>query len=169
MDQRTKIVATLGPASAKRDILTQMLAAGVNVVRLNFSHGTHAEHAAHIALLREVSNRLNRPITLLQDLQGPKIRVGEIENKSITLQKDQLFTLTVRPTPGDEQMISVDFPDLPKYVKPGNRILLDDGSLELAVVAVSEEQIQTKVVHGGVLKPNKGVNLPGMQINFPAF
>jgi len=168
MDQRTKIVATLGPASAKRDILTQLLAAGVNVVRLNFSHGTQSEHAAYIALLREVSDRLNQPITLLQDLQGPKIRVGEIENKSINLKKDHAFALTVHPTPGNEQKISVDFPDLPKYVKPGNRILLDDGSLELAVVAVSEEQIQTKVVHGGVLKPNKGVNLPGMQINFPA-
>ena len=168
MDQRTKIVATLGPASAKRDILTQLLAAGVNVVRLNFSHGTHSEHAAHIALVQEVSDRLNQPITLLQDLQGPKIRVGEIENKSIILKKDHPFTLTMRPTPGDEQMISVDFPDLPKYVKPGSLILLDDGSLELTVVAVSEDQIDTKVVLGGELKPNKGINLPGVQINLPA-
>src|SRR3989337_4200007 len=112
MDQRTKIVATLGPASAKREILTQLLTAGVNVVRVNFSHGTQSEHAAYIALLREVSDRLNQPITLLQDLQGPKIRVGEIENKSINLKKDHPFTLTVRPAPGAEPRISVDFPDL---------------------------------------------------------
>src|SRR4030066_1906444 len=118
MDQRTKIVATLGPASAKRDILTQLLAAGVNVVRLNFSHGTQSEHAAYIALLREVSDRLNQPITLLQDLQGPKIRVGEIENKSINLKKDHAFALTVHPPPGSEHTSSFRIPDLPKYVNP---------------------------------------------------
>jgi pyruvate kinase len=167
MDHRTKIVATLGPASANKTILLQLLAAGVNVVRLNFSHGTHPEHAGLIALLREVSDPLNQPITLLQDLQGPKIRVGEIKYKSITLKEGKPFTLTTQPTPGDEQMVSVDFPDLPKYVKPGSRILLDDGSLELAVVAVSENQIQTKVVLGGALKPNKGINLPGSRIDFP--
>jgi pyruvate kinase len=168
MDQRTKIVATLGPASASRDILTEMLAAGVSVVRLNFSHGTHSEHADHITLVREISDSLNHPITLLQDLQGPKIRVGEIENGSLTLIKDQSFALTVRPVTGDAQMVSVDFSDLPEYVQPGSRILLDDGSLELAVVSVSDDQIDTRVVLGGELKSNKGINLPGAQINLPA-
>lgn len=168
MDQRTKIVATLGPASANRDILTEMLAAGVNVVRLNFSHGTYSEHAANIVLLREISESLNHPLTLLQDLQGLKFRIGEIENNSITLINDQPFALTVRPVTGDAQMVSVDFPDLPKYVQPGSRILLDDGSLELAVVSISDDQIDTRVVLGGELKSNKGINLPGAQINLPA-
>ena len=168
MNRRTKIVATLGPASDDEYTIEQLLKAGVNVFRLNFSHGSHADHAANIARLRATARQLDIPVCLLQDLQGPKIRTGEIEGGAITLTAGQSFFLTTQPVRGNASAVSVDFPDLPKSVRPGGRILLDDGHLELAVVSADEGQIETKVIQGGVLKPHKGVNLPGVQLNVAA-
>jgi pyruvate kinase len=169
MDRRTKIVVTLGPATSDKKIIERLIKARVNVIRLNFSHGTHEEHAARIPLLREAAEKYQHPLTLLQDLQGPKIRTEQIKNGAVTLKQGQTFTLTVDSEMGDENRVSVDFSDLPNSVRPGGRILLDDGNLELVVVGVDEKSVETKVVLGGVLKPNKGVNLPGANLNIPAF
>jgi pyruvate kinase len=143
--------------------------AGVNVVRLNFSHGTHEEHAARIRMVREISADLNKPVTLLQDLRGPKIRTGEIEGGAVKLVRGQPLTLTTERVEGNEKCISIDFEDLPTCVRPGGRILLDDGNLELGVTGIHGNEVMTEVLLGGVLKPHKGVNLPGAKLNIPAF
>ncbi len=167
-DRRAKIVATIGPASRDPNTIEALLKAGVDVARLNFSHGTHAEHAEVIHSLREISSRLGRSICILQDLQGPKIRTGELQAGQVTLQAGQTFTLTTEPVSGDERKVQVDFPGLPGSVQPGGRILLDDGNLELAVTAVEGLDVVTRVITGGVLKPHKGVNLPGAKLAISA-
>ena len=169
MDRRTKIVATAGPATSDEQTLTSLIQAGVDVVRLNFSHGSHEEHAAMIDLVRKISKNLDRPVTLLQDLQGPKIRTGEVKNDGITLEKGQPLTLTTEKIIGDEQRIPVDFAQLPGSVSPGSRILLDDGNLELVVVSVDKKNVKTQVVLSGVLKSHKGINLPGALLNIDGF
>ena len=168
MDRRTKIVVTIGPASSDRKTILQMFKAGANVFRLNFSHSTYEEHEARINLLRDISIQLDRPITLLQDLQGPKIRTGELASESVSLEQGKSLILTTRPMIGNNRRIFVDFPDLPNYVKPGERILLDDGNLELVVLSTGENQVETKVVLSGELKAHKGVNLPGANLDIPA-
>lgn len=160
MERRTKIVATIGPACSDTATLEQLMQAGMNVARLNFSHGTHADHALRIKHLREISGRLNHPLSILQDLQGPKIRTGELAQDQVTLIPGQQLTLTTRQVPGDNRLVTVDFPELTHCVAPGGRILLDDGNLELSVTATGDDWVETKVVTGGVLKPHKGVNLP---------
>jgi pyruvate kinase len=169
MDRRTKIVVTLGPATSDRNMIERLIRAKVNVIRLNFSHGSHQEHSQRIQLLREVADKNNHPITLMQDLQGPKIRTGEIENGEVRIKQGQSLTLTVEPVVGTADIVSVDFADLPNSVRPGGRIMLDDGTLELVVVNVGDKQVETKVVLGGILKPHKGVNLPGANLNIPSF
>lgn len=172
MNRCTKIVSTIGPASGDATTLERLIRAGMNVARLNFSHGTHADHAKTIQLIRSLSHDLAMPVTILQDLQGPKIRTGELENGQVTLMTDQQLILTTRPVIGNQQIVSVDFPHLLEGVKPGSRILLDDGNLELIVMNtddIAEGQVCTRVVVGGVLKPHKGVNLPGTHINIPGF
>jgi pyruvate kinase len=163
MDRCAKIVATIGPASQDEATLERLLQVGVDVARLNFSHGSHSDHAEVIARLRSLANRRGKPVCILQDLQGPKIRTGEIVG-SVTLATGQSLTLTTRHVTGDSHLISVDFLNLPRTVQPGGRILLDDGNLELVVIAVGEETVETRVVEGGVLKPHKGVNLPGAKL-----
>lgn len=172
MNRRTKIVSTIGPASRDAAMLERLIRAGMNVARLNFSHGTHADHASTIDLIRSFSRRLETPVTLLQDLQGPKIRTGEIENGQVELVADQQLILTTKSTLGNQHIVSVDFPHLLEGVKPGSRILLDDGNLELIVMntdGIADGQVCTRVVVGGLLKPHKGVNLPGTHINIPGF
>jgi pyruvate kinase len=169
MERRTKIVVTLGPACSDRQIIERLIKAGVNVMRLNFSHGSQEQHAERIQYIREAAKSLENPVTLLQDLQGPKIRTGNIKEGVITLEQGQSFTLTTEDIQGDQNAISVDFPDLPNSVHPGGRILLDDGNLELVVVGVEGSRVETKVVLGGLLKPQKGVNLTGAKLNIPSF
>lgn len=170
MDRCAKIVATIGPASQDEATLERLLQAGVDVARLNFSHGSHSDHADVIARLRSLADRRGKPVCILQDLQGPKIRTGEIASDqkgtpgSVTLTTGQPLTLTTRHVIGDAHLVSVDFPDLPRVVQPGGRILLDDGNLELVVIAVGEETVESRVVEGGTLKPHKGVNLPGAKL-----
>jgi pyruvate kinase len=168
MERRTKIIATLGPASSNEPILEKMLKAGVNVVRLNFSHGTHETHASSLSLVRRLSDQLNCPVMLLQDLQGPKIRIGEIQGGAIHIHKGQTLRLTNQVVVGNEQIISVDLPILTQVVEPGSRILIDDGNLELKVKSVQEEYLETEVILGGILKSRKGVNLPGIPLNLPS-
>ena len=168
MERRARIVATIGPASQDEITLQGLLDAGMDVARMNFSHGTHENHAAVYNRLRALSSRTGRLITIMQDLQGPKIRTGEIENGQVELQAGQSLTLTTQKVLGSAQVVSVDFAGLPKSVQPGGRILLDDGALELTVVNVTGDLVETRVVTGGMLKPHKGVNLPWANLKIPA-
>lgn len=169
MGRRTKIVATIGPASQNVETITSLLQAGMDIARLNFSHGRHEVHAQVYNLLRNTAQELQVPITIFQDLQGPKIRTGEIENGQISLVLDQKLILTTDKILGNPEIVSVDFPGLPQSVQAGSRILLDDGNLELMVTEVQGKQVVTRVALPGVLKPHKGVNLPGSRLNIPGF
>lgn len=167
--QRTKIVATIGPASSSPEVLKQMVMAGMNVARLNFSHGSYEDHAKQITLLRSVEKELNMPITLLQDLQGPKIRVGQLPDGKITLNDGEFLTLV----PQDEYKqqpgtIAIDYPHLADDAQVGTQILLDDGLLELRIEEIQGNQVKCKVIEGGILKSRKGVNLPSLNLRLPS-
>ena len=167
--RRTKIVCTIGPASESEERLEQLMRAGMNVARLNFSHGTHEQHAIVIERVREISARLGYAVAILQDLQGPKIRTGALEGgKSVTLVDGANVTITTRPVMGNVQFISTTYQPLPQDVKVGDRILLDDGLMELRVLGANEADVECEVVHGGVLKEHKGINLPGVAVSAPA-
>ncbi len=163
-----KIVATIGPASQDEAMIGHLIQAGMNVARLNFSHGQHDDHATVYERLRETSKRLQKPITIVQDLQGPKIRTGELDGGKTELKPGQKFVLTTKKILGNDKIVSVDFHDLPRSVRTGGRILLDDGNLELVVTQIEEDQVETHVVLGGILKPHKGVNLPGAHLDIPS-
>jgi pyruvate kinase len=167
--RRTKIVATLGPASSSPELIRQLVLAGMDVARLNFSHGTHAEHAERIASLRQISNETGSPVTLLLDLQGPKIRVGQLPGGAVQLARGQEVVL--RPAAGcrgavDE--IPLDYPHLAKEARPGLQVLLADGLLELETLAVEGDGVRCRVVEGGELKSRKGVNFPALKLQLPA-
>jgi pyruvate kinase len=164
MQNRAKIIATLGPASEDKNTLKKLLTAGMDVARINFSHGTLEGHARVIQTLREISREMNHPITILQDLSGPKIRTGEIKSGSMTLIKGAELILTTDNVPGVEGIISTSYLELPQSVKKGGRILMDDGKLELVVKSTQKDRVVTEVIQGGVLKPHKGVNLPGAEL-----
>ena len=168
--RRTKIVATIGPASQETAILERLLAAGVDVARLNFSHGTHETHAVVIERVREIAARLDRPVAILQDLAGPKIRIGELAGgQPVTLREGATVTITTdESVTGSESLLSTTYPALPRDVRPGDRVLLDDGNLALRVAAVTGESVVCTVINGGVLKPHKGMNLPGVALSTPA-
>ena len=173
MYRKVKIVATIGPASQDDVVVEKLMQAGMDVARLNFSHGTHETHAARISQLRTASARLGRPLALLQDLQGPKIRVGVLP-APVSLVPGS--TVWLYPE-GERQpqssnslaQIPVDFPQLFESVKPGNRILLDDGRMALTVLSVQDKQVAAEVKTGGTLTSNKGINLPGVLLDIPAF
>lgn len=165
--RRTKIVATIGPASRSREVIQQMLAAGMNVARLNFSHGDYKDHVETIALLRQVANAEATPLTLLQDLQGPKIRVGQLPQGSIELVEGEQVHL-VPLSEEKMQGIGIDYPYLAEEAQPGMQVLLDDGLLELVVEAVEGNRVTCRVVQGGTLKSRKGVNLPDLNLRLPS-
>jgi pyruvate kinase len=169
MNRRAKIVATIGPASHDEGTIHKLIRAGMNVARINFSHGTHEDHAISIERLRNASELLDHPITILQDLQGPKIRTGELADGQITLTPGQSLTLTTEDVEGTQELVSVDYPDLPSSARAGGRILLDDGNLELLIRSIDDHCIETEVILGGILKPHKGVNLPGASLTLQAF
>jgi len=164
----TKIVATIGPASRDPAVLERLIRAGVNIVRLNFSHGEHAEHLAVIEAVRALSERLGCPVGLLQDLSGPKIRTGAVENGAVELRAGTHIAVTTESVVGTPGLISTTYEPLPRDVKPGDRILLDDGNLELRVLRASGARVECEVIYGGVLKSNKGMNLPEVQLSTPA-
>lgn len=167
--RKTKIIATLGPASDTPEKIEQLIKAGMNVARLNFSHGTHEYHAQLIASIRHAAAKLKQPIAILQDLQGPKIRVESFANGgSVTLQNGQAFTITSRPVDGTQEIVSTSYRGLPWDLNPNDKILLDDGNIELQVTDTTDTDVLTVVTHGGVLKPRKGINLPGILVNVPA-
>ncbi|GHO77396.1 pyruvate kinase [Ktedonobacter sp. SOSP1-85] len=167
--RRTKIVCTIGPATRSEEQLERLMRAGMNVARLNFSHGTHEEHAKVVASIRAISSRLHRPIAILQDLQGPKIRIGTLqEHRPVMLVNGSTITLTTRPLEGTAEQVSTTYKQLPEDVKVGDRILLDDGLLELRVLDHNETDVKCLVVHGGLLKEHKGINLPEVAVSVPS-
>ena len=163
-DRRTKIVATIGPASKTRDNLKKAILSGMNVARLNFSHGTHEDHLEVIKHIRELSTELHAPVTILQDLQGPKIRVGKFENGSIEITEGEKITLTIDKVLGKPGLIPSDYKDLARACKPGGRIMLDDGLLELRIDTVSLTNVECTVLVGGIVKDRKGMNIPGGEL-----
>lgn len=166
---RTKIVATIGPASSTRDTLCQMVKAGMNVARLNFSHGSYDDHAQMIRLLREVAEAMDTPITLLQDLQGPKIRVGQLAGGKVELVEGETITLVPLGSEADNpDWVGIDYPYLADEAEAGMQVLLDDGLLELKVETVQPPQVICKIVQGGPLKSRKGVNLPDLTLRLPS-
>jgi len=166
--RRAKIVCTIGPASRRPQQLRALAEAGMDVARLNFSHGTHAEHAGVIADLRRLEDDLGRPIAILQDLQGPKIRIGPIEGESIRLEPGAAFTITTSPVAGDRQCVSTTYAALPRAVEPGDQILLSDGLLRLRVEEVADGEVRCKVLDGGSLRQRAGINLPGAAVGAEA-
>lgn len=172
MDCFAKIVCTLGPSSNTKETIRALISAGMNVARLNFSHGTHEAHGKKIDLIREISAEMGVPVTILQDLQGPKLRIGILPDGSMILKAGDFVTLSSSedyvPDKADKH-IPFEIPDLHEALKPGNHILLDDGHLELEVKAVNGERIDAIVILGGTLKSNKGVNLPGANLSTPIF
>jgi len=163
-------VATVGPASREPAVLAQLIEAGVDVVRLNFSHGEHEQHRQVIVAARAIASRLDRPLALLQDLSGPKIRTGKLRGgEPIELRAGEQITITTDETvEGGPGLISTTYDALPRDVAPGDTILLDDGNLELRVERVEGQLVVATVVDGGLLKPNKGMNLPGVKLSTPA-
>lgn len=163
-ERRTKIVATIGPASRSREGLEKAIRAGMNVARLNFSHGRHEDHLEVIRHIRELSLELAAPVAILQDLQGPKIRVGKLKNGQVELKEGDEVKISTTLELGDEKVLTTDFKELPEACQPGTRILLDDGLLELTVLRVEKTEVTCRVVYGGLLKDRKGMNLPGAQL-----
>jgi len=168
--RRTKIVATIGPATSSPEMLKAIIEAGATTLRLNFSHGTHADHQRSIRLIRQTAFELNQPVAILQDLQGPKIRLGRFENGSIVLAKGDRFTLTNRPIPGTQEISCVTYDYLAAEVPVGAKILLDDGRVEMVVKEIHREQgdLICFVTVGGKLSNNKGVNFPGVYLSVKA-
>jgi len=158
--RKTKIVCTIGPASESPQILETLIQTGMNVARLNFSHGTHEEHLRKIQTIRQISERLKQPVAILQDLGGPKIRVGLMKKGGVELKRGKEYFLTNEMVVGDEQRASVTYPTLPKEVKQGDRILLADGTIELQVLESDGKNIRCQVIVGGILTSQKGMNFP---------
>jgi pyruvate kinase len=169
MRRKTKMVCTIGPASESPQILEVLIRAGMNVARLNFSHGTHEEHLKKIQTIREMADRLKQPVAILQDLAGPKIRVGKVKEGGVELRQGEGFLLTNREVLGDEKRVSITYPSLPDEVKPGDRILLSDGTIELQVLDSDGQEIRCRVIVGGILTSHKGLNFPTGTILASAF
>jgi pyruvate kinase len=168
--RRTKIVATIGPATSTPEVLRELIEAGATTLRLNFSHGTHDDHLRSIRLIRQISFELNQPVGILQDLQGPKIRLGRFEDGSIVVAKGDRFTLTSRPTAGTQEISSITYEPLADEVPNGATILLDDGRVEMVVEEVDRvnRDLHCRVTVGGPLSNNKGVNFPGVYLSIKA-
>ncbi len=163
--KKTKIVATIGPVTTSEAVLTKLVKAGLNVARLNVSHGDFAEHQEKVDNIRIVSEKLGTPIALLQDLSGPKIRIGDFYQERVTLKEGDEFILTTEKCVGDEHRASVNYPKLPQEIKPGAFIMVDDGKKKLQVVSIKGNEIKTKIIVGGETKGRRGVNLPGTDLS----
>ena len=167
--RRTKIVATLGPASNSPEVIRQLIRAGMDVARLNFSHGTYEQHADNVATLRAISVELETPVTILQDLQGPKIRVGQLPGGERTLTSGSVVSLVPAANlAAREDAIPLDYANVAETAERGMRVLLDDGSIELEVIDVADGELRCRVIEGGVLKTRKGVNFPQLNLPLPS-
>jgi len=166
---KTKIVATIGPASESHEMLARLIRAGLNVARLNFSHGSPAKHAEVIQRIRDAARETGRRVAIMADLPGPKLRLGKIDPEPIHLVPGRHFTLTNEDIVGNAQRASTTFSQLPQVVKPGNRIFLNDGVVQLVVDRVAANDVECKVIVGGELRSRKGLNLPGLDLGISAF
>lgn len=166
--RRTKIIATLGPSSSTPEVLARLFQAGADVFRLNFSHGSHDDHAARIAMIRDLEKKFQRPIGILADVQGPKLRVGRFGGGRISLQAGASFRFDLNPTPGDVTRVELPHPEIIAAATIGTNLLLDDGKLRLRVTRVRDDHLLTEVVVGGPLSDRKGVNVPDMVLPIPA-
>lgn len=160
--RKAKIVATLGPSSSSPQMVADLFSAGVDVFRLNFSHGSHEDHQQFLNIIRALEKKVDRPIGILMDLQGPKLRVGKFANRQITLNSKDLFRLDLDVTPGDERRVNLPHPELYTCLEKGTELLLDDGRLRLRVLEWGKDYINTEVIIGGVLSDRKGLNVPGV-------
>ena len=168
MNKRTKILATIGPASSSAAIIAKLIHAGMDAARLNFSHGDRRDHQRRIRLIRSEAKKAGKHIAIIQDLQGPKLRVGEMKDGAVMLKKGADITLTTRRVLGTSELVSVTYPRLTRDLQVDDRVLLDDGRLELKVVRKVLNGLQCKVMCGGLLRSHKGVNLPGAQLSLPS-
>ena len=166
--ENTKIVCTIGPASSSKKTLRQLIRAGMDVARLNFSHGSHKGHKGVIRSVRRLSTELDKPVAILQDLQGPKIRTGELKEGRVELKKNQEWTITTRRIKGGQGLISTTYRGIVSDLKRGDAILIDDGMIELKVLSKDKEQLYCKVISGGILGEHKGINLPGVRTRIPS-
>ncbi len=168
LTKRTKIVATIGPASNTKEMIIKLAEAGANVLRLNFSHGSHDNHAQTVKIINEINEETNHSLAILQDLQGPKIRIGEVANGGVEIREGNQLVITTKEMEGTPEMVSTVYKEIVNDVKKGDVILIDDGNLELKTESVSSDQIVTTVVHGGTLKSRKGINLPDSSVSAPS-
>lgn len=165
LQKKTKIIATVGPASNTKETLLKLVQAGANVFRLNFSHGTHKDHAKVIANINELNDEMNLNICKIQDLQGPKIRIGEVKDNGVEIKPNDILTISVtKEDIGDARQIGTTYKGLVNDVKVGEPILIDDGNLQLEVTNIRKDEIDTKVIYGGMLKSRKGINLPNTKV-----
>lgn len=167
--RKAKIICTIGPSSANREIIFALIKNGMDVARLNFSHGDHAAHQKSIELIRDISGKYDKPVAILQDLQGVKIRAGRIEGGAVELKKGSELLLMPGDGIGNQNRIFISYPALLKDVKKGDRILLDDGLIQLAVIGKARNALGTKVIEGGTLRDRKGVNFPGLKLSVRSF
>ncbi|MNO51317.1 Pyruvate kinase [compost metagenome] len=165
--RKTKIVCTIGPSSESLENIKKLILAGMNVARLNFSHGDFEEHGGRIRNIRQASEELGKSVAILLDTKGPEIRTGKLKEEPIELEQDQFITLTTEEILGDKDRISVTYTELPKDVEVGSTILIDDGLIGLTVVEVQGTEIKCRIVNGGTIKSKKGVNVPGVNISLP--
>ena len=165
--RRTKIICTLGPASEKEDVLRKLMIEGMDVARFNFSHGTHEEQLAKYKTVVKLREELELPVAALLDTKGPEIRIGKFEKGKVELKKGSKFTLTTREVVGSEDIVSITYKDLPKDVHPGNKILLDDGLIELYIDEIDETEIHCTVENSGMVSNQKGVNVPDVNLSMP--
>lgn len=168
MKKRTKIIATLGPASSKLSVMEKLVKEGADVFRINFSHGEYSEHEVTIAKIRELETKMSRYIPILQDLQGPKIRVGMMPKGGVELIPRTTVKIVARKIVGYDQTIPTDYEHLPQDVKKGSTILMADGVYELKVLEINGDEVECRVVRGGRLTSHKGINLPGVPVSAPA-
>src|SRR5438128_1310270 len=157
--RRTKIIATLGPACSEEEVVQQLMTSGVDVFRLNFSHGTPPERVRLIEIIRHLAMEHGKYVPIMGDIQGPKLRIGEVDGV-VHLQNGAMFVITTKEIVGDATMVSTPFANLPREVQIGHRILINDGLVELVVTAIDEAHVTTRVLHGGPISSRKGMNFP---------
>ena len=160
-------VCTLGPGTDREGVLREMLEAGMNVARFNFSHGSHEEHKRRLDQLKALREEMDLPVAAMLDTKGPEVRLRTFQNGSVTLKAGQEFTLSTDDIPGDEQRCAVTYAELPQDVKVGDTILLDDGLVRLTVLETTDSNVRCRVENDGVMKNNKGVNIPGVRLSMP--
>lgn len=165
--RKTKIVCTLGPATKDENVLRKLMEEGMDVARLNFSHGTHDDHKERIEMIKKLRRELDKPVAILLDTKGPEIRTRDFQGGKVTVEDGQIFTLTPRELLGDNTVASITYKNLAKDIQVGTTILIDDGLIKMEVEAINDEDIRCKVIHGGIISNHKGINVPGVHLNMP--